>query len=236
MKKIYWDKGHRNNIHDYGAVANGLREADIVHKIVEYAMAYLEANYTGFEQRTNRQGNEVISLKQRTDQANAWGADVYISVHVNAGGGEGFESFVYPGVDAATISLQNMLHDEIMLAMRQFGQIQDRSKKRGNYHVLRETNMPAVLTENLFIDSTDSRYLKNEAFLKAIGEAHARAVAKYLGLPKKPVAAAASSSGQALQKMIDKGIIQGYSDGTIREDEPITLSRLAIIFDRMGLL
>ena len=70
--------------------------------------------------------------------------------------------------------------------MRKFGNIADRGKKQANFAVLRETNMPVILIENMFIDTTDSKYLKNEAFLKAVGEAHARGVAKYLGLPSKP--------------------------------------------------
>ena len=48
--------------------------------------------------------------------------------------------------------------------MQQFGTISDRGKKRANFAVLRETNMPAILTENLFIDTTDSKFLKMRSF------------------------------------------------------------------------
>ena len=184
VKKIMWDKGHGGT--DPGAVGNGLEEKDLTHKIVEYAMNYLNDEYTGFEQRTTRTGDQTVPLNKRDDGADAWKADVFISVHINAGGGNGFESFIYNGgVGAATIELQNVLHAEIITAMREFGNIADRGKKRANFAVLRETNMPAILTENMFIDTSDSKYLKNEAFLKAVGEAHARGVAKYLGLPSK---------------------------------------------------
>lgn len=184
MAKIYWDKGHGGS--DPGAVANGLQEKQLTHKIVEYAMSYLEANYTGFEQRVTRTGDQTLTLSQRADMANAWDADVLISVHINAGKGTGFETYVYNGgVSSQTVALQNVLHGEILAAMRQFGNITDRGKKRANYAVLRETKMPAVLTENLFIDSNDAKLLKNEAFLKAVGEAHARGIAKFLGLPQK---------------------------------------------------
>src|SRR5690606_25648427 len=55
-----------------------------------------------------------------------------------------------------------------------------------NFHVLRETKMSAVLTENLFVDSAaDAKLLKQESFIKAIGEAHAIGVAKHLGLKAK---------------------------------------------------
>ncbi|ALA68947.1 N-acetylmuramoyl-L-alanine amidase [Geobacillus stearothermophilus 10] len=187
MKKIFWDKGHGGS--DPGAVANGLQEKNLTHKIVEYAMSYLEENYTGFEQRVTRTGDQTLTLSQRADMANAWGADVFVSVHINAGKGTGFETYVYNGgVSSQTVALQNVLHGEILSAMRQFGNITDRGKKRANYAVLRETKMPAVLTENLFIDSDDAKHLKNEAFLKAVGEAHARGVAKFLGLKEKPKA------------------------------------------------
>lgn len=184
MKKIFWDKGHGGS--DPGAVTNGLQEKNLTHKIVEYATDYLTAHYEGFTQRVSREGDQSLTLDQRADMANKWGADVFISVHINAGKGTGFESYVYNGgVSSQTVALQNVLHDEILAAMRQFGNITDRGKKRANYAVLRETKMPAVLTENLFIDSTDAKLLKNEAFLKAVGEAHARGVAKFLGLPQK---------------------------------------------------
>lgn len=184
MKKIFWDKGHGGS--DPGAVANGLQEKNLTHKIVEYATDYLAAHYEGFTQRVSREGDQSLTLDQRADMANKWGADVFVSVHINAGKGTGFEIYVHPNASPQSIALQNVLHGEILAAMRQFGNITDRGKKRANYAVLRETKMPAVLTENLFIDSNDVKHLKNEAFLKAVGEAHARGVAKFLGLKEKP--------------------------------------------------
>ncbi|BDG48757.1 N-acetylmuramoyl-L-alanine amidase [Parageobacillus sp. KH3-4] len=198
MKKIFLDKGHGGS--DPGAVANGLQEKVLTHKIVEYAVDHLFENYTGFELRISRAGDQTLTLSQRAKMANDWGADIFISVHINAGKGTGFESYVYNGgVSSQTVALQNVLHNEILAAMRQFGNITDRGKKRADYAVLRETKMPAVLTENLFIDSNDAKYLKNEEFLKAVGEAHARGVAKFLGLPKK----ANSTPSQPQQKVSD---------------------------------
>ncbi|MCX8009335.1 MAG: N-acetylmuramoyl-L-alanine amidase [Patescibacteria group bacterium] len=193
--KIMWDKGHGGN--DPGAVANGLQEKQLTHKIVEYAMSYLEENYTGFEQRVTREGDQTLTLSQRSDMANAWGADVFVSVHINAGKGTGFETYVYNGgVSSKTVALQNVLHGEILAVMRQFGNITERGKKRANYAVLRETKLPAVLTENLFIDSNDAKLLKNEVFLKAVGEAHARGVAKFLGLEEKQKPQQKASDGK----------------------------------------
>ncbi|MGX6445250.1 N-acetylmuramoyl-L-alanine amidase [Neobacillus sp. K501] len=196
-KKLMWDPGHGGN--DTGAAANGLQEEHLTFKIVEYAMAYLDAHYTGFEQRTTRGYEQTFPLSNRDDVADNWGADVFISVHINAGGGTGFESYIYNKAGTSTVTLQNMIHNEVLAAMRLFGSISDRGKKRADFAVLRETNMDAILTENLFIDSTDANYLKNEEFLKAVGGAHARGAASFLGLPKK---------GPKVSRMITGGINQ----------------------------
>lgn len=188
MKKIYFDKGHGGS--DPGAIGNGLQEKVLTHKIVEYAVAYLSANYTGYEVRESRPGDESRSLDQRTDDANKWGANVLVSVHIDSAtnvAANGFESHIYPNSGAPTVGLQNILHAEVMQAMKAYGINNDRGKKQSNFHMLRESKMVAILTENLFIvNKGDSERLKNEAFLKAVGEAHARGVAKYLGLPSKP--------------------------------------------------
>src|SRR5690606_9358976 len=127
--------------------------------------------------------DKTVSLSVRTNDANKWGANAYISIHINAGGGTGFESYVYPVVSKATNNLQNAVHGEVMKA---FSGFRDRGKKQANFHVLRETKMSAVLTENGFIDTKkDADFLKSEANLRKIGEAHAVGVAKHFGLKKK---------------------------------------------------
>lgn len=181
MVKIYIDPGHGGS--DPGAVANGLREKDLTLKISKYMRDYLLANYTGVEVRMSRTNDSTVSLSARTNDANKWGANAYISIHINSGGGTGFESYVYPGVGQATRNLQNAVHSEVMKA---FSGFRDRGKKQANFHVLRETKMHAVLTENGFIDTKkDADFLKSEANLRKIGEAHAKGVAKYFGLKKK---------------------------------------------------
>jgi len=55
--------------------------------------------------------------------------------------------------------------------------------------VVRESNMPAVLTENLFLDvATDAAKLKKDVVIQAIIDSHVIGIAKYLGLKKKETA------------------------------------------------
>ena len=181
MVKIYIDPGHGGN--DPGAVANGLKEKDLTLKIAKYMRDYLTKNYNGVSIKMARSSDTYPSLTARTNDANRWGADAYVSIHINAGGGTGFETYVYPGVGSATKRLQDCIHAELK---KVFSGFRDRGKKQANFHVLRATKMHAVLTESLFIDTKkDADFLKKGANLKKIGEAHARGVAKYFGLKKK---------------------------------------------------
>ncbi|MCY8234814.1 N-acetylmuramoyl-L-alanine amidase [Priestia endophytica] len=180
-KRIWLDAGHGG--HDPGAVANGLQEKKLVLDMVLYAKRYLEANYKGVVVGLTRSTDVFYSLSQRARKANDWKADVFVSAHINAGGGTGFETFAFPGAKGETRRFQQALHDEILTTMRAFGQVTDRGLKQKNLAVVRETRMPAVLTENLFIDTKqDAAKLKDNDFVKAVGEAHARGIAKYLGL------------------------------------------------------
>ncbi|TVZ75389.1 N-acetylmuramoyl-L-alanine amidase [Aeribacillus composti] len=181
MVKIFIDPGHGGN--DPGAVANGLKEKELTLKIAKKIQSLL-GEYQNISVKLSRTTDVYLSLSQRADLANKCGADYFISVHINAGGGTGFESYIYNGsVSSATIAYQNVMHQEIMKAI---SGVKDRGKKRANYAVLRETKMPAILTENLFIDnSSDAGKLKSDAFLDQIAFGHVQGLVKAFGLKKK---------------------------------------------------
>lgn len=190
MKKVWIDEGHGGS--DPGAVGNGLRESELVVKIARYTRDHLLNNYEDVEVRTTREFKDItVLLERRDDLADAWGADVFVSDHINAGGGTGFESFVFTKAGASTKAFQNVVHDEIMKVMNKRG-IRDRGKKQANFSVLRETEMIALLNEFLFIDSADHKHLKDEEFLKECGIAQAVGIAKFLGLKEKKKVSAAS--------------------------------------------
>lgn len=185
MVKVYIDLGHEGDLKgmDPGAIGNGLKECNVVLEIGKY-IKDMFAEYENVQVKFSRLGDKNFSLTQRTNEANAWGADLYLSIHINAGGGIGFESFVYPGVGSKTQALQNAVHAKI-LSKKVF--TKDRGKKRANFHVLRETKMPAMLTENGFIDNkTDAGILKSRSKLILIAAGHVEGVAEFLGLKKKP--------------------------------------------------
>jgi N-acetylmuramoyl-L-alanine amidase len=181
MARIVLDAGHGG--YDPGAVANGLREKDLTLTIVKHIGRML-SEYENAEVHYTRTDDRYLSLEERAAIANKLKADLLISVHINAGGGTGFESYIYNGnVSSATIAYQNVIHAEIM---KTIGRVKDRGKKRANYAVLRETKMPAILTENLFIDNAnDAVKLKSDQFLQQIAYGHVIGLEKAFGLKKK---------------------------------------------------
>lgn len=184
MKRVYFDLGHGGK--DPGAVGNGLKEKDVVLAIGEYINDMMK-NYEGVQWKFSRLSDKFLELKERTAEANSWGADVLVSIHINAFNGEadGLETFIYNGNysgKAKAQAFQNIIHSKLK-ATKFFD---DRGKKQGNLHMIRESNMTAVLTENGFIDNKkDAAILKDRAKLIQIAAAHVEGVADFLGLKKK---------------------------------------------------
>ncbi|MCY8369095.1 N-acetylmuramoyl-L-alanine amidase, partial [Bacillus spizizenii] len=155
MVKIFIDPGHGGS--DPGATGNGLQEKTLTLQIALALRTILINEYEGVSLLLSRTSDQYVSLSDRTNAANSWGADFFLSIHINAGGGTGFESYIYPGVGAPTTTYQSAIHSNVIQAV----DFADRGRKTANFHVLRESAMPALLTENGFIDTVaDANKLK----------------------------------------------------------------------------
>lgn len=100
-------------------------------------------------------GDKDVALQTRTDLANAKKADVYISIHHNAGVNRGTGGGVvvyYYSSKAERKTQAQALYNAVVAAN---GLVGNRTSKviKKNYFVLRETNMDAFLIENGFMDS-----------------------------------------------------------------------------------
>ena len=183
MTKIFLDAGHGGK--DSGAVGNGISEKNIVLSIVKKINDYLNS-YKNVQTMLSRNDDTFLTLDERTNRANSWGADVFLSVHVNSATdstARGFETYIYPTTGSDTIALQNVMHQEITKKISPYLGVNDRGKKRQNFHVLRESHMKALLTENLFISNiADSTLLKSDEFLSSIALGHVIGLEKFFGL------------------------------------------------------
>ena len=181
--KLLIDAGHGGT--DSGAVYDNAREKDFTLRFTLAVRNYLLTKYK-VDITLTRDSDKSLSLTQRTNLANSLNVNYFVSIHINAGGGSGFESYIYNGsVPSSTVTQQNIIHQAIMSKIRYFGVI-DRGKKRNDFQVLRETNMSAILLENLFIDtSRDLSLLRNSSFNAALVVGISEGIAQALFLPKK---------------------------------------------------
>ncbi|WP_053436327.1 N-acetylmuramoyl-L-alanine amidase family protein [Sporosarcina globispora] len=140
-----------------------------------------------FLRTDDRTGRKDVSLDDRVDKANRWGADLYISFHHNAylarwGTWTGTETYTYLGSWPDAERLAGYVHSRLVEA---YG-LKDRGLKKADFQILRETKMPSILLEGGYMDSTiDIKKLRDDKVLRAAGYAAASGVAKYAGLKKK---------------------------------------------------
>lgn len=165
IRKIYIDAGHGGN--DSGAI--GYDSDGILHyeKTIALNISLQQARlfrYLGYEVRLSRNNNNSNpTLSQRTAEANAWGADLFISNHVNAGGGSGIEVWhsIHGGVgktcasaivEKLCLNKNNEYFNQTNFKSRG---IKSRAGTNGDdyYHVIRESNMPAIIIEHGFMDN-----------------------------------------------------------------------------------
>lgn len=100
-------------------------------------------------------GAQDVALSSRVAAANAWGADVYLSMHHNAGigGGTGGGTVVYHYCSTQRgINLAQQLYDCIVTSTGLAGNRSSKVVRKG-YYVLVNTKMYAYLVENGFMDS-----------------------------------------------------------------------------------
>jgi len=229
--KIVIDPGHGGK--DSGAVGNGLREKDITLdialKLRDKLAAYADVSLT-------RGGDSFITLADRAAVANSIGADCFVSIHVNAGGSTGFESYIYTKGLRRSRELQKTVHNEVAAFYMAQG-LPDRGMKQANFAVLRETTMPAVLLENLFIDTdSDAVKLKDPAFRDKAAGAIASGVVKAFNLQGNiPPPPPPHWAIKDFQRLVDAGLVTGQHNLDANVTWGQMSAVLARLLDELGL-
>ncbi|MCA1056487.1 N-acetylmuramoyl-L-alanine amidase [Rossellomorea aquimaris] len=185
MKTMIIDPGHGGV--DPGARYKGYEEKTLNLNLALKVRDYLQNRYD-VKILMTRSDNKTLSLEERSDYANRTSADFFLSIHHNAGGGRGFESYTFNGsVSSETLDYQKVIHDAFIKRLKKnYRTVIDRGQKRANFHVLRETKMPSLLVEVLFIDNdADLAVLTNPSFNNDAAAFLAEGVAAALSLPEK---------------------------------------------------
>jgi len=163
--KVYIDQGHNPRDFNTGAEGNGLYEQDITYDIGVRLYNLMRRN-PNFEVRLSRPTEDTVlgttnstSLTARVREANAWGADIFLSLHTNAAtnsAATGSEALIF---DNSSTVARNLAED-ILESMTALTGLRNRGViERPGLYVLRRTSMPAILVEMGFITNPNDAYL-----------------------------------------------------------------------------
>ena len=193
---IVLDPGHGG--YDGGANGNGVNEKDLTLKIAKYCKKYLEQQGNAKVYMT-RNDDTYVSLAGRVDYASSVNANLFVSIHLNSGGGYGAEVY-YPNSNyrpdigsegqALAQSVQNELvalgiyNREIKIRNSQDSKYPDGSTQ--DYYAViqrsKRAGFPGIIIEHAFIDSSSdfSAFLNSDEKLERLGKADANGILKYI--------------------------------------------------------
>jgi N-acetylmuramoyl-L-alanine amidase len=193
---VFIDPGHGGT--DPGATAGGYQEKDLNLAVAKKVQALLQARgYTVYMSRTD---DTTVGLLDRSIMANNLHADIFVSIHTNSSGvqdsANGIESYFYQydplypskinsGMDtnpdriAKSIALANYIQQNLVSSTG----ANDRGTKGETLSVVRESAMPAILTEIGFIDNTAERQkLITDSYQNTLATAIANGIDRYFSV------------------------------------------------------
>lgn len=181
IAKIFIDCGHGGK--DSGAVGK-VKEKD---RTLQVGISLKDRlTKRGFEVMLSRDTDKFLELKERTDMANKWGADILISLHINDANptGYGIETYTYTTKPANACKLARLVQWYLIARSG----CKDRGVKSANFHMLRESKMTAILIEGGFIKTDDMDKLPADKYVDAVycGVCEYYGVSREVPTPPKP--------------------------------------------------
>lgn len=238
-KKVFLGVGHGGK--DPGAVADGYQEKDITLTMALACKKELERH--GVTVGISRTKDEDDPLSEEIKECNAFAPDLAVDIHVNAGGGDGFEVFHTLSGGVGKQLSQNIEAEVKLLGQNSRGlKTKANSAGKDYFGFIREITCPAVICEIGFIDNAADRAgfdtkEKQEAFAKA----YAKGILTTLGIKHLPEESAAVSGpatpaapkvhwAQAAYDSLNK---KGITIHETRFDDPITRGEVFALLDQI---
>lgn len=184
----YYEPGRRvSEQFDKSQTREWVLNSRICQKVEEKLKKYSGYSLLRLDDAT---GESLVKLTERAKKANDFNADIYISVHHNAGvygeSGGGIMVYTYTAVDDYTKKCQKLFYDKLIEATKLKGN-RAAPLATADFYELRETKMPAVLLECGFMDSsTDAPIIITEAFSEECAKAIVSALAELGNLKQRP--------------------------------------------------
>lgn len=114
----------------------------------------------GYKTIMTRATDVYVDLSKRAAIANQNKADVFVSIHCNHSSNTsalGTEIYFYNDKNILRTRKSESLGKSILAFMQKNGALRERKVKEGNFAVIRETTMPAVLVETGFLSNSKER-------------------------------------------------------------------------------
>lgn len=235
MVKVVLSYGHGENTFPQtgskGVIINGVRYAEHTHncEIGVRVNNILVAHGVQTLVVQPPHGTDV-PLATRTNKANNWGADLYWSIHSNAGeaSARGWCAFYWKG-SAQGERLAKLYAKQVQaLGLPLYSGDGIYPSEKGtwsDFHELRETHMIAVLTENGFMTNTeDFKYIFQNlnGHYDKLARAHAKAILEYFGIAYEPVK---SGEVKPVERKWINILTGGYCGDALKEVHAFITSR-----------
>lgn len=179
---VFIGVGHGGS--DPGASYGGHVEKNIALNIALSCKRHLERHSLAVAISRTRDENDTIQEEIR--EANASGAKVAVDIHINAGGGDGFEIFrsITGGLG---VTLAKNIESEVIKIGQNSRGVKTKTGSNGKdyYAFIRETTMHAVIAECAFIDTADINIVDTLDEQNKFGEAIAKGILTTLGISYK---------------------------------------------------
>jgi N-acetylmuramoyl-L-alanine amidase len=138
----------------------------------------------GYRVMMTRSKDVFIPLHRRVSIANKTKAVLFASIHYNSSSSaeaHGIEVFYHGGSDAKRMQQSRKLAGSVLTELLSQTEAHSRGVKSGNFHVIRETSMPAILIEGGFMTNNDERtHLRDKRYLEKVAKGIAQGIDKYL--------------------------------------------------------
>jgi len=177
---IILDAGHGGT--DEGAKIHYFMEKKLT--LMTTLLLRKHLNEMGYRVIMTRSKDVFIPLNRRVSIANKTKAVLFVSVHYNSSpspDAHGIEVFYHSGSDHKKAQQSRALGSSILKELIGQTHALSRGVKNGNFHVIRETSMPAVLVEGGFMTNIEERSnLRDKKYLDQIAKGVALGIDKYI--------------------------------------------------------
>lgn len=165
---------------------DGMKEYEFTRVVANFAKQLLES-YQNVTVYFAHSDDRDVPLQERTDKANQLKVDVYVSIHANAYGSNwndanGIETYIHPRHSRQSAELAQKIQRYLIISTG----LKDRGVKTADFHVLRETNMPAVLAEcGFYTNHKEAVLLRSETYRRTCADAIVKAIVDQYKLTRK---------------------------------------------------